>query len=141
MGIIAAETIAGHPTVTLNYQMLPRCTYSIPQVASFGYTEEQAKEAGYEVNVGSFPFQPNGKALGMGERDGFVKIISDAKYGEILGAHMVGPEVTELLPELTLAQFAELTAEEVARNVHAHPTLSEVLMEAAHGVEGQAIHI
>jgi dihydrolipoamide dehydrogenase len=141
MGIVAAETIAGHPTITLNYQMLPRCTYSIPQVASFGYTEEQAKAAGYEVNIGSFPFQPNGKALGMGERDGFVKIISDAKYGEILGAHLVGPEVTELLPELTLAQFAELTAEEIARNVHAHPTLSEVLMEAAHGVEGEAIHI
>ncbi len=141
MGIVAAETIAGHPTITLNYQMLPRCTYSIPQVASFGYTEQQAKAAGYEVNVGSFPFQPNGKALGMGERDGFIKIISDARYGEILGAHMVGPEVTELLPELTLAQFAELTAEEIARNVHAHPTLSEVLMEAAHGVEGVAIHI
>jgi dihydrolipoamide dehydrogenase len=141
MGLVAAETIAGHPTMPLNYRMLPRCTYCQPQVASFGYTEKQAQEAGYEINVGRFPFQPNGKALGMGERDGFVKIIADKKYGEILGAHMVGPEVTELLPELTLAQMAELTAEEIARNVHAHPTLSEVLMEAAHGVEGQAIHI
>ncbi|HSH03606.1 MAG TPA: dihydrolipoyl dehydrogenase [Anaerolineae bacterium] len=141
MGLIAAETIAGHPTATLDYRMMPRATYAEPQVASFGYTEEQAKEAGYEVNVGQFPFQPNGKALGLGERDGFIKIIADARYGEILGAHMVGPNVTELLPELTLAQMAELTAEEIARNVHAHPTLSEALMEAAHGVEGDPIHI
>ncbi len=141
MGIIAAETIAGHPTNTIDFRMMPRCTYSMPQVASFGYTEAQAKEAGYEVNVGQFPFQANGKALGLGERDGFVKIVADAKYGEILGAHMVGAGVTELLPELTLAQNNELTAEEIARNVHAHPTLSEVLMEAAHGVEGSPIHI
>lgn len=141
MGMIAAETIAGHETVTLDFRMMPRCTYSVPQVASFGYTEAQAKEAGYEVNVGQFPFIANGKALGLGEREGFVKIIADAKYGEILGAHMVGPDVTELLPELTLAHNAELTAEEIARNVHAHPTLSEVLMEAAHGVEGEPIHI
>ncbi len=141
MGIVAAETIADHPTRTLEYRMLPRCTYCVPQIASFGYTEEQAVEAGYEINVGRFPFQPNGKALGLGERDGFIKIVADAKYGEILGAHMIGPDVTELLPELTLAHLAELTAEEVARNVHAHPTLSEVLMEAAHGVEGQPIHM
>ncbi len=141
MGIVAAETIAGHETVTLDYRMLPRCTYSVPQVASFGYTESQAKEAGYEVNVGQFPFQANGKALGLGERDGFIKIIADARYGEILGAHMVGPDVTELLPELTLAHNNELTAEEIARNVHAHPTLSEVLMETAHGVEGEPIHV
>jgi dihydrolipoamide dehydrogenase len=141
MGIVAAETIGGHPTVTLDYKMLPRATYCEPQVASFGYTEAEAKEAGYEVNVGQFPFQANGKALGLGERDGFVKIIADAKYGEILGAHMVGPDVTELLPELTLAHMAELTAEEIARNVHAHPTLSEALMEAALGVEGSPIQI
>lgn len=141
MGLIAAETIAGHPTISLDYRMLPRATYCHPQVASFGYTEAQAQEAGYEINVGKFPFQPNGKALGMGEREGFVKIIADARYGEILGAHMVGPSVTELLPELTLARMNELTAEEIARNVHAHPTLSEVLMEAAHGVEGSPIHI
>ena len=121
--------------------MLPRCTYCVPQVASFGYTETQAIEAGYEIKVGRFPFQANGKALGVGERDGFVKIVSDARYGEILGAHMVGHGVVELLPELTLAHFAELTAEEIARNVHAHPTLSEALMEAAHGVEGEPIHV
>jgi dihydrolipoamide dehydrogenase len=141
MGLVAAETIGQHPTITLDYRMMPRATYCVPQVASFGYTETQAKEAGYNIKVGQFPFQVNGKALGMGERDGFIKIISDAKYGEILGAHMVGPDVTELLPELTLAHNNELTAEEVARNVHAHPTLSEVLMEAAHGVEGQPIHM
>ncbi|HSM57617.1 MAG TPA: dihydrolipoyl dehydrogenase [Candidatus Sulfomarinibacteraceae bacterium] len=141
MGLVAAETIAEHPTISLEYLMLPRCTYCQPQVASFGYTEEQAQEEGYEINVGKFPFQPNGKALGLGERDGFIKIVADARYGEILGAHMVGPDVTELLPELTLARMNELTAEEIARNVHAHPTLSEVIMEAAHGVEGDPIHI
>ncbi|MAT99634.1 MAG: dihydrolipoyl dehydrogenase [Anaerolineaceae bacterium] len=141
MGLVAAEAIAGHKTMPLDYRMMPRATYCVPQVASFGYTEAQAKEAGYELNVGQFPFQVNGKALGLGEREGFVKIIADKKYGEILGAHMVGPDVTELLPELTLAHNAELTAEEIARNVHAHPTLSEALMEAAHAVEGEAIHM
>lgn len=141
MGMVAAETIAGHETHPLDMKMMPRATYCQPQVASFGYTEAEAKELGYEVNVGQFPFIANGKALGLGEKDGFVKIIADKKYGEILGAHMVGFGVTELLPELTLAQMNELTAEEIARNVHAHPTMSEVLMEAAHGVEGQPIHI
>lgn len=141
MGLVAAETIAGVHTQSLDFRMMPRATYCVPQVASFGYTEAQAKEAGYEVKVGQFPFQPNGKALGLGEKEGFIKIIADARYGEILGAHMVGPDVTELLPELTLAHNAELTAEEIARNVHAHPTLSEALMEAAHAVEGQAIHM
>lgn len=139
--MICAENIAGVETHTLDYEMMPRATYCHPQVASFGITEEQAKERGYEVNVGRFPFQANGKALGLNESAGWVKIVADAKYGEILGAHMIGPEVTELLPELTIAQMMELTAAEIARNVHAHPTLSEVLMEAAHGVEGHAIHI
>ena len=140
MGVVAAEAISGHETQELNYIMMPRATYCNPQVASFGYTEAQAREQGYEINVGQFPLQANGKALGAGEREGFIKIISDAKYGEILGAHMVGHEVTELLPELTLAQANELTAEEIARNVHAHPTVSEALMEAAHGVEGEPLH-
>jgi dihydrolipoamide dehydrogenase len=140
-GIIAAENIAGAETITLDYDMLPRVTFSRPQVASFGYTEDQAKERGYEVKIGRFPFQPNGKALGLGETTGWVKIITDAKYGEILGAHMIGPEVTELLPELTLAQMMEITPAEIARNVHSHPTLSEVIMEAAHAAEGHAIHI
>lgn len=141
MGVIAAENIAGAPTITLEFDMMPRATYCQPQVASFGYTEEQAKEKGYEVNVAKYPFQANGKALGLNSYSGFVKVISDAKYGEILGAHMIGPDVTELLPELTLARYAELTPEEIARNVHAHPTLSETLKEAAHGLEGHFLTI
>ncbi len=140
-GMIAAETIAKHETITLDYAMTPRATYCYPQVASFGYTEAQAKEKGYEIKVGKFPFIANGKSLGLGETVGFAKIITDSKYGEILGAHLIGPEVSELLPELTLAQRMEMTAEDIARNVHAHPTLSEVLMEAAHGVSGSPIHI
>jgi dihydrolipoamide dehydrogenase len=141
MGVIAAENIAGAETVTLDYDMLPRATYCHPQTASFGYTEAQAKEKGYEVSVGEFPFQANGKALGLGDYAGFVKIVSDKKYGEILGAQMIGPDVSELLPELTLAQRFELTTHEIARNVHAHPTLTEAIMEAAEGAEGEAIHI
>jgi dihydrolipoamide dehydrogenase len=140
-GIVAAETIAGHPTVTLNYDMMPAATYCHPEVASFGLTEKEAIAKGYETNVVRFNFQANGKALGLSEGSGFVKIVTDKKYGEILGAHMIGPSVTELLPELTLAQMHELTGEEIARNVHAHPSLSEVLMEAAHGIGGHYIHM
>jgi dihydrolipoamide dehydrogenase len=140
-GIVCAENIAGAETITLDYEMMPRATYCQPQIASFGLTEAQAKERGYDVNVGRFPFQANGKALGLGESAGWVKIITDSQYGEILGAHLLGPEVTELLPELTISQMMELTPAEIARNVHAHPTLSEVLMEAAHMAEGHAIHI
>ena len=141
MGVVAAENIAGAPTVTLDFDMMPRATYCQPQVASFGYTAEQAKALGYEIKVAKFPFQANGKARGMGDASGFVKLISDAKYGEILGAHMIGPDVTELLPELTLARSAELTPSEIARNVHAHPTLSEALKEAAHGLEGRFLNM
>jgi dihydrolipoamide dehydrogenase len=140
-GIICAENIAGVETTTLDYEMMPRATYCQPQIASFGLTEAQAKERGHEVEIGRFPFQANGKALGLGDYAGWVKIITDKQYGEILGAAMIGPEVTELLPELTLAQMMELTPAEIGRNVHAHPTLSEVLMEAAHAAEGHAIHI
>jgi len=141
MGVVAAENLAGVETVTLDYDMMPRATYCHPQTASFGYTEAQAKEKGYDVEVGEFPFKANGKALGLGDYQGFVKVVIDKKYGEILGAQMVGPDVSELLPELTLAQRFELTAHEVARNVHAHPTLSETLMEAAEAALGKAIHI
>ncbi len=141
MGIVAAENIAGVETVKLNYDMMPRATYCFPQTASFGYTEAQAREMGYDVSVGEFPYQANGKALGLGDYQGFVKIISDKKYGEVLGAQMVGPDVSELLPELTLAQRWELTTHEIARNVHAHPTLSEAIMEAAEVAGGKAIHI
>lgn len=144
MGIVAAESIAGAPTMPIpaeRYIFMPRATYCEPQVASLGYTEAQAKEKGYDVRVGKFPFMPNGKAQALNAKVGFVKIIADAKYGEILGAHMVGPNVTELLPELSLAQMMEITPAEIARNVHAHPTLSEVIMEAAHAVEGHPIHM
>jgi len=139
-GIIAVETIADVETRPLDYDAVPRCTYCHPQVASFGISEAEAVEQGHEVKVGKFPFRPNGKALALGERDGFVKIVAEATTGEILGAHLVGPEVTELLPELVLARTWELTPEEIARAVHAHPTLSEALMEAAHGVFGKPIH-
>jgi dihydrolipoamide dehydrogenase len=141
MGIVCAENIAGNETVTLDYEMMPRATYCSPQVASFGMSEAQAKDRGYNVKIGRFPFQANGKALGLGDYAGWVKLIVDEKYSEILGATLVGPEVTELLPELTLAHMLELTPAEIARNVHAHPTLSEALMEAAHAAEGSAIHI
>ena len=106
-----------------------------------GLSEQQAVERGYEISVGRFPFIANGKALGLDEKNGWVKVIADKRYGEILGVHMIGPEVTELLPEFVLARNNELTAHEIAASVHAHPTLSEVLMEAAHAVDGQAIHI
>src|SRR5271157_1365588 len=140
-GIICAENMAGVETVTLDYEMMPRATYCQPQIASFGLTEAQAKQRGHTIKVGRFPFQANGKALGLGDYAGWVKIIMDEKYGEILGAHLIGPEVTELLPELTLAHMMELTPAEIGRNVHAHPTLTETLMEAAHVAEGMPIHI
>jgi dihydrolipoamide dehydrogenase len=140
-GILCAEAIAGKEVQPIDYNMVPRATFCQPQVASLGYTEAQAKEKGLEIKVGKFPFQPNGKALGMGETAGFVKILTDSKYGEILGAHMIGPEVSELLPELTLAQKNELTIEEVADNIHVHPTLSEAILEAAEGTLGRSIHI
>jgi dihydrolipoamide dehydrogenase len=141
MGIVAAETIAGHETKELDYVMMPRATYCQPQIASFGWTEKQAREQGFDVRVAKFPFTANGKSHGLGDTAGFVKILSDAKYGELLGAHMIGPDVTELLPELTLAQQWELTTAEVARNVHAHPTLSETVKEAIHGLEGHMINM
>ncbi|RMF81660.1 MAG: dihydrolipoyl dehydrogenase [Chloroflexi bacterium] len=140
MGIVAAENIAGAETIVLDFDMMPRATYCQPQIASFGYTEAQAKELGYNINVAKFPFQANGKAHGLGDYVGFVKLISDKQYGELLGAHLIGPDVTELLPELTLARAWELTPYEIARNVHAHPTLSEAIKEAAHGLEGHMIN-
>jgi len=141
MGIHCAETIKGFKSKAIDFSMIPSATYCYPQVASFGLTERQAKEAGKDIKIGKFPFQANGKSLGLGESNGFVKIVVDAKYGELLGAHMIGPEVSELLPELTLAQQSELTIEEIAHNIHAHPTLSEAIMEAAEDALGHAIHI
>jgi len=139
-GVVAAETIAGVDTMPIDYAMIPRATYCQPQVASFGYTEAQAKEKGYDVRVSKFPFTANGKAWGLGQGSGFVKMVFDAAHHEILGAHMVGPDVTELLPELTLAQMWDLTADEVARNIHAHPTLSEAIKEVAEGAGGHMIN-
>ena len=140
-GVVAAETIAGAETMPINYAMIPHATYCQPQIAAFGYTEEKAKELGYDVKVSKFPFSANGKANGLAESAGFVKIVADATYGEILGAHMVGPEVTELLPELVLAQTWDLTTAEIGRTVHAHPTLSEAIKEAAEGVSGHMINL
>lgn len=140
-GIVAAESLAGAETYPINYEMIPRATYCQPQVASFGYSEQQAKDKGYDVKVSKFPFSANGKAWGLGDAVGFVKIVADANYNEILGAHMIGPDVTELLPELTLAQAYDITADEIGRNIHAHPTLSEALMETVHGLAGHMIHL
>ncbi|MGL5862671.1 MAG: dihydrolipoyl dehydrogenase, partial [Phycicoccus sp.] len=120
---------------------IPRATYCHPQIGSFGYSEAQAKEKGHDVKVGTFPFSANGKAQGLADGVGFVKIVADAAHGEILGAHLIGPDVTELLPVLTLAQKWDLTAHEVARNVFAHPTLSESILEAVEGVLGHQIHL
>ena len=141
MGIVAAETMVGAETMEIDFDMIPRATYCQPQVASFGYSEEQAKEKGYDVKVAKFPFSANGKASGLGDKRGFVKIVADAKYNEIIGAHMIGPDVTELLPALTLAQRWDLTADEMARNVFAHPTLSEAVKEAIEGIAGHMIHM
>ncbi|MFT3874908.1 MAG: dihydrolipoyl dehydrogenase [Propioniciclava sp.] len=139
-GVVASETIAGAETMAINYDMIPRATYCQPQIASFGYTEQQAKDKGFNVKVGKFPFSANGKAWGLGDATGFVKVVADAEHNEILGAHMIGPDVTELLPELVLAQMWDLTAEEVGRSIHAHPTLSEAIKEAVEGVAGHMIN-
>jgi dihydrolipoamide dehydrogenase len=141
MAMVAAETINGAETMPLNYDMMPRATYCNPQIGSFGYSEAQAKEKGYDVKTASFPFSANGKAKGLGEAMGFVKVVADAEYNEILGVHMIGPSVTELLPALTLAQLWDLTADEVGRNVFAHPTLGEAVKEAIHGISGHMIHL
>lgn len=139
--LMVVDAITGKNVEPLDYTMVPRATYCQPQVASFGYTEAQAREKGFEVKIGRFNFIANGKSLGLGESAGFIKIVSDAANNKILGAHLIGPEVSELLPELTLAQRNGLTAEDIAHNIHAHPTLSEVILEAAHAVGGQAIHM
>jgi dihydrolipoamide dehydrogenase len=141
-GVVAAETIGGAETMALgDYRMMPRATFCSPQVASFGYTEAQYKETGREYKVATFPFMANGKAHGLGEPVGFVKLIADAEHLELVGGHLIGPDVSELLPELTLAQKWDLTALELARNVHTHPTLSEALQEAFHGLAGHMINL
>lgn len=141
MGIVAAESIAGAETMELDYRMIPRATFCQPQIASFGWTEAEARAQGFDVRVAKFPFTANAKAHGLGDTVGFVKLLSDARHGELIGGHMIGPDVTELLPELTLAQQWDLTAYELARNVHAHPTLSEAVQDALHGLAGHMINL
>ncbi|MBM3942963.1 MAG: dihydrolipoyl dehydrogenase [SAR202 cluster bacterium] len=140
-GVTAVEHIAGLGPQPLDYQFMPRCTYCRPQIASFGLTEAQAKEQGHDVKVGKFNVQANGKALAQGETDGLVKLVVDGKYGELLGGHLIGPEVTELLGELTMTRLLEGTTLEMGWAVHAHPTLSEMLKEAALSAQGRALHM
>ena len=140
-GVTAVEHIAGHPTHGVDYTNSPGCTYCQPQVASVGLTEKKARELGYDVKIGRFPFKASGKARAIGETDGFVKLVIDAKYGEILGGHIVGVEATEMIAEICIARAAEATAETLFHTIHAHPTLSEGVMEAAADAYGEALNI
>ncbi len=139
-GIVCVETIAGKDPAPVNYDNIPACTYCQPQVASVGMTEAAAKEAGHEVRVGKFPFTASGKAIAFGHATGFVKLVFDAKYGDLLGAHIIGPEATELIAEVGLARTLEATEQEIMKTVHAHPTLAEAIMEAAADSLGEAIN-
>jgi dihydrolipoamide dehydrogenase len=140
-GIICVEKIAGHHPEPLNYNNIPGCTYCSPEVASVGYTEKAAKEAGYELKIGKFPFSASGKAKAAGAADGFVKLIFDAKYGELLGAHMIGANVTEMIAEIVTARKLETTGHEIIKSVHPHPTMSEAVMEAAAAAYDEVIHL
>ena len=140
-GIICVENIAGKKPEPLNYNNLPGCTYCSPEIASVGFTEEAAKKAGYEIKVGKFPFTASGKAKAAGASDGFVKLIFDAKYGELLGAHMIGHNVTEMIAEIVSARKLETTGHEIIKTVHPHPTMSEAIMEAAAAAYGEVIHL
>jgi dihydrolipoamide dehydrogenase len=140
-GIICVEKIAGQSPDPLDYNNIPGCTYCSPEIASVGYTEKAAKEAGYELKVGKFPFTASGKASAAGAKDGFVKLIFDAKYGELLGAHMIGANVTEMIAEIVAVRKLETTGHELIKTVHPHPTMSEAVMEAAAAAYGEVIHI
>ena len=140
-GIICVEKIAGQNPEPLNYNNIPGCTYCSPEIASVGYTEKAAKEAGYEIKVGKFPYSASGKAAAAGAKDGFVKVIFDAKYGEFLGAHMIGYNVTEMIAEVVTARKLEATGHEIIKSVHPHPTMSEAVMEAAAEAYGECIHL
>lgn len=140
-GITCVEKIAGHNPEPINYNNIPGCTYTNPEVSSVGLTEAKAKEAGYEVKVGKFPFSASGKASAAGQKDGFVKLVFDAKYGELLGAHMIGGNVTEMVAELVVAKKLEITGHELIKAIHPHPTMSEAIMEAAAAAYGEVIHI
>jgi dihydrolipoamide dehydrogenase len=140
-GIICVEKIAGHHPHPLDYNNIPGCTYCSPEIASVGYTEKAAKDAGYEIKVGKFPFSASGKASASGHKDGFVKLIFDAKYGELLGGHMIGANVTEMIAEIVAVRKLETTGEELIKTVHPHPTMSEAVMEAAAAAYGEVIHL
>jgi dihydrolipoamide dehydrogenase len=141
-GIVAVEHLAGQKNVRpINLRLVPNCTYCDPEVASVGLTEAKAKEQGYDVKIGKFPMSASGKARILGEEEGFVKIVGEGKYDEILGVHIIGPHATELIAEACVAMQLESTAEELGRTMHAHPTVSETVMEAAEGVHGLAVHI
>ena len=141
-GIVAVEHLAGQKGVRpINLRLVPNCTYCDPEVASVGLTEAKAREQGYDVKIGKFPFSASGKARILGEEEGFVKIVGESKYDEILGVHIIGPHATELIAEACVAMQLESTAEELGRTMHAHPTVSEAVMEAAEGVHGLAVHI
>ena len=140
-GIICVEKIAGHNPEPLDYNNIPGCTYCQPEIASVGYTEKAAKEKGYEIKVGKFPFSASGKASAGGSKDGFVKVIFDAKYGEFLGAHLIGANVTEMIAEVVVARKLETTGHEMIKTVHPHPTMSEAIMEAAAAAYGEVIHL
>jgi len=140
-GIICVEKIAGHHPEPLDYNNIPGCTYCSPEIASVGYTEKAAIEAGYDIKVGKFPFSASGKASAAGAKDGFVKLIFDAKYGEFLGAHMIGMNVTEMIAEVVVARKLESTGQEIIKSVHPHPTMSEAIMEAAAAAYGEVIHL
>ncbi|MEL6536160.1 MAG: dihydrolipoyl dehydrogenase [Bacteroidota bacterium] len=140
-GILCVEKIAGHHVEPINYNNIPGCTYCIPEIASVGYTEEKAKEAGYEVKVGKFPFTASGKAKAAGASEGFVKVIFDAKYGEWLGAHMIGTNVTEMIAEVVAARKLETTGHEIIKAIHPHPTMSEAVMEATAAAYDEVIHL
>ena len=140
-GIICVEAIAGHHPAALDYGNIPGCTYCSPEIASVGLTEKAAKEAGYEIKVGKFPFSASGKASAAGAKDGFVKMIYDAKYGELLGAHMIGANVTEMIAEIVAARKLETTGMELLKTVHPHPTMSEAVMEATAAAYDEVIHL
>ena len=140
-GITAVEQIAGLNPDKIDYKNIPGCTYCSPEVASVGYTEQAAKDAGYEIKVGKFPFSASGKASAAGHKDGFVKLIFDAKYGELLGGHMIGYNVTEMIAEIVSIRKLETTGHEIIKTIHPHPTMSEAIMEAAAAAYGEVIHI
>lgn len=140
-GIICVEKLAGEDPLPINYNNIPGCTYCEPQIASVGYTEEQAKEEGYDIKVGKFPFSASGKATGLGHEEGFVKVIFDEKYGEWLGCHMIGSHVTELIAEAVVARDLETTGHEIISAVHPHPTMSEAVMEAVAEAYGEGVHL